>query len=252
MTPMTPDSRHPPLEQLMSYFERQLSDAEEERIELHVSACDQCAEAGRQIYALQQVWDGWTAQTHGQLHLRVVLARALATAEEQTPDPARRERLKRWREVWAGTAEAALRTILRAPAEASRAVAAGLDALSRPGSSWQFAPTPVFDGALGEGDDDSPIFATSRLSPDAPRALVELKAGEKSDIVVRIDNLPIGTTPPLVVLIAVKPDHQVIVQVTEVKRQPGTHSFIGRFARVPPGEYIVAFEPLDLAPGHGP
>jgi hypothetical protein len=81
---------------------------------------------------------------------------------------------------------------------------------------------------------------------------VELRGGKKSDIVVRIDNLPVAGTPPLVVLIAVKPNREVVVQVTEVKRQPGTNSFVARFSKVPPGEYIVAFEPLAGSPGQGP
>jgi anti-sigma factor RsiW len=248
-----PASRHATIEGLLSYFDGQLPDPEECAIELHISECDACAEVGQEICALEQVWAGWTAQRHGQLHLRVMLALALAKAQEHTTDPSWRERLKGWREVWAGTAEAALRTVLHAPAEASRVVAAGLDSLSRPGSFWQFAAEPTFAGTLGEGDEEeSTIFATSRLSPESPRALVELRGGDKGGIVVRIDNLSVAGTPPLVVLIAIKPSRELIVQVTEVKRQPGTNSFVARFTKVPPGEYIVAFEPLEASPGRGP
>jgi hypothetical protein len=248
MTPGTPESPHASMEQLLGYFDNRLSESDEERVELHLSECARCAETSQEIAALQQIWDGWSAQTHGALHLRIVLSRALATAEKQTLDPSWRARLQRWRDLWAGTAEAALRTILHAPADASRVVAAGVDALSRPGSAWQFAADSAFAGTLGEDDDESTIFATSKLTPDAPRALVEVKGGDKSDIVVRIDNLPIGSTPPLVVLIAVRPGGEVVVQVTEVKREAGSNSFIGLFAKVPPGEYIVAFEPLELGP----
>lgn len=251
---LPPDPAHVSMEELLEYFDGQLPAAAEESVELRLSGCDECARVSKEIHSLQHVWAGWTAQSHGKLYLRVTLARALAKAETQTLDPSWRERLKRWREAWAGTAEAALHTVFQAPAAAAHVVGAGLDALSRPGSLWQFAPETSFAGTLGEDDEDeeSSLFTTSTLSPDTPRALVELKGGDKGDVVVRIDNLPLGSTPPLVVLIAVSPEHEVIVQVTEVKRQPGTNSFIAHFAKVLPGEYIVAFEPLEASPGRGP
>jgi hypothetical protein len=242
------------MDTLLDYFEGFLSDDIEDDVEKHLWSCDSCAELGQRIYALDHTWQGWTAAAHGKLHLRVTLMRALVKAEKETTNVAWRGRLQRWRKTWAGTAEAALRTVLQAPAQASRIIADGVEELARPGSNWAFSAEPSFAGTLGDDDDDrdTAVLATQPLTPDAPRALVELKAGEKSSIVVRIDNLPLGSNPPLVVLVAVKADREVVVQVAEVTSRPGTNSFVARFNQVPPGEYIVAFEPLSNGVGSGP
>lgn len=248
MTPSPPDNSHPPLDVLLEYFDGHLSDETEDAIEHHLWLCDACATLGQRLFAIDQTLDDWTAAAHGQLHLRVTLLRALVQAEAQTTNALWRQRLRHWRDTWSGTAETALRTVLSAAAQAARVTADNLDALTRPGSAWRLAPEPSFAGALGDedADDASAVFTTSTLTPDAPRALVELKGGTTGDVVVRVDNLPIGNSPPLIVLIALKPDREVVVQVTEVTRQPGTNSYLARFSKLPPNEYIVAFEPLEM------
>lgn len=249
---MTPEeASHPTMEALLDYFAGELPDTAGSTIELHMSSCDACAARGEEIFLLDEVWRSWNARRHGGLHLRVTLARALAKAEQQVANREWRERLQHWRKAWAGTAEVALRTVLSAPAQASRTVAAGLEVLTRPGSPWSFAPEPQAAGTWGEEDEDNDAaaIATSTLSPDQPRALVELKGGGDGEIVVRIDNLPAGGAAPLVLLIAVSADRDVIVQVAEVKLRQGTNSHFARFSKLRPGEYIVAFEPTGSSTG---
>jgi len=242
---MTPAS-HPGTSDLLAYLEGALSDADGESIELHLAQCDACAQISQRCFAATQAIGMWNAAAHGQDQHRGTLSQALAQAEEASTNPEWRGRLRRWRERWAGTAEAALRTVL----QGSAVLAAGMDALTRPGSTWSFLPEPAMEGTWGEADDtDHNILLTSSATlGQEPRARVEIRA-TTGDIVVRIDNLPMGPSP-LVVLIAVKPDRQVVVQVAEIKRQAGSGGMV-RFSKAPPGEYLVAFEPLADKPGSG-
>jgi hypothetical protein len=246
------EGSHPKMETLLEYFAGELPDSAEAAVELHMSDCDACAELSEQVFLLDEVWREWNARRHGQLHLQITLARALAKAEVQTTNPEWRERLHQWRRLWTGHAEAALRTVLATSAGVARTVAEGLDSLTRPGGSWHFGPEPSPAPIWGDDDHEdreSTILATATLSADTPRALVELKGGDQGEIVVRVDNLPAGGMAPLVVLIAVSPQLDVLVRVAEVTLHLGTGSHFARFSKLPPGEYIVAFEPTGAAPG---
>ncbi len=233
---------HPDIEQLVAYFTGGLGDQEEETIELHVAQCVVCARLSGRCFAATDVLDAWSAAAHGVAVQRRLLTEALQRAEGEEKDPALRHRLRRWREQWAGHAQAALQAVI----DASGVVARGIDGLTRRGSDWSFGLETAVAGTWGEAADDGSeaILVSSKLSTDQPRALIEIR-GASGDIVVRIDNLRLGSIPPLVVLITLKAGDAAVTRVAEVRAQPGAQTGIARFTQVEAGSYIVAFEPLE-------
>lgn len=181
----------------------------------------------------------------GEAYLHTVMARALEAAQERVEKQAWRERLRQWRERWAGRAEGAIRVILEAPGQAARIVTEDLEALVRPGGLWQFAPAPVpilTKGAVRvRGGKAAPPPATVALAPGTPQARVAV-TGEIGEVVVRIDELPPGQTPPLVLLIPTKEGSEPKVEALEQPK--GVVYLIARFENVEPGDYLVAFEPM--------
>lgn len=239
-----PADAHPDVESLIEYFNERLTDSQASAIERHIFDCDNCADLSHRLYAVEELWKGWTADAHAQVHLRLTLLRALADAERQPANAQWSARLAEWREAWVGTAEGVVRTVVQAAAGAARSTAEGVAALARPGASWSFSPAPGFGGVWGEDDDDEEVVVATAITPDAPRAWVEVRGRSGSEVVVRVDQLPPGTTAPLVLLVAVGQGREIEVQVAELKRQAGSPAYTARFSEVPPGEYLVAFEPL--------
>jgi hypothetical protein len=71
------------------------------------------------------------------------------------------------------------------------------------------------------------------------------------EIVVRVDNVQVTDRLPLVLLLAAETRGSPASRLAEVVRQPGTGYCVARFEAVPPGQYVVAFEPLDATPHSG-
>ena len=73
---MTPD-------ELVDYFAARVSESREEAIEMHLGACDACAEEARQLRAFSAVWDDWTMQAPDEAWEQVALATALQQVQPQ-------------------------------------------------------------------------------------------------------------------------------------------------------------------------
>ena len=130
-------------ELLADYTARRLSETDELDVETHLAECDACSEVARAALLVGDVWDAWTAQTHGQAYLASRLSSAIRQAQHTTANAGWQARLSSWAEEWTGRVEAAVRVVVEAPGSASRVVTEGLEALSRPGTGWQFAAVPV-------------------------------------------------------------------------------------------------------------
>jgi hypothetical protein len=226
---------------LADYLDLNLSEDEELQIEDHLALCRDCTSTVRQQRALTEVLAGWTARAHGQAHLAAAVERALTQVEVQ--NPAWRTRLASWAERWAGAAEAAVRVVLAAPGSASRIVTEGLDALARPGAAFQFAPVPAAIPTRGpRGRGAGPPRAALAVASANGTSLARIAVGgEQREVVVRLDTLPAGAQPPLVLLAPIAGPGEPRVALPE--RQPGLPYWIARFDDLPPGEYLVAFEP---------
>jgi hypothetical protein len=236
---------HIPGELLADYTARRLSEAEELDVEAHLAECDECSEVARAALLVGNVWDNWTAQAHGQAFLASRLSHAIRQAQHTTANAGWQVRLDTWAEEWTGRVEAAVRVVMAAPGSASRVVTEGLEALSRPGTGWQFAAVPVgmpTRGPRAQGKAPSPTVALASGTSQARVAV----GGARREIVVRLDALPGDRQPPLVLLVSVTEDDEPRLAIPE--QQPGAPYFVARFDDVPPGEYVVAFEPLPNVP----
>jgi hypothetical protein len=232
---------HIPGELMADYTARRLSEANELDVETHLAECDECSEVARAALIVGDVWDTWTARTHGQAYLASRLSQAIWQAQHTTANAGWQVRLGSWAEEWTGRVEAAVRVVMEAPGSASRVVTEGLEALSRPGTGWQFAAVPVAMPTRGPRARGAAASPTIALASGTPQARVAV-GGARREIVVRLDALPGGRQPPLVLLVPVTEDGEPRVAMPE--QQPGAPYLLARFDDVPPGEYVVAFEPL--------
>lgn len=73
---------HVPAAALEEYFAGELSDATTEAVELHLDACDACAELGHQLFAASETVAAWDVSTHARAH------RAHAVTSTATNSPA--------------------------------------------------------------------------------------------------------------------------------------------------------------------
>lgn len=227
--------------ELADYFAGLLSEDRESSIEGHFAECQHCTTQARRFHSFNQVWDRWTAQAHGEASWRAVLGKALHVTAKAHPHW--RERLRHWRTHWAGKAEAAVRVVMEAPGKTSHVVTEGLEALVRAGGRWQFgrAPglVPTRGGQLHGPATPSP--ATVALAPGKSKAWVAV-SGE-DEVSVRVEEWPAGQPAPLVLLIPTVGTGEL--QAQELKKTRGATYLIARFEDIPPGEYVVAFEPVE-------
>ncbi len=230
---------HLTVDQLLDYFDGRLSEDAETRIEEHVAECSECVEAARAARHFAVAWNGWTAREHGAAHLRALLNRALRDARASDHDPVVRTRLARWAERWAGRAEVAVRIVVEA--SAPRFVAAGLEALTGSAAGWQFSPapaTPPIRGTPGRAGTAKEAVAV------APGARIVVSGD--GYVAVRVDDTFPGGAP-LVMLVPLAEGEKP--RVATLDPRLGQPFRVARFEGLPAGEYLVAFEPLESAPG---
>ena len=200
-----------------------------------------------------------------------LLTEALATAGARAPVAAVRQRLEAWAEQWAGQAEAALRIVLEAPGRAARVIAEAAPDLARSDTAWQFAaaPAPVPTRGTARRGQPQPIVVTAG-GLDGPTARIAV-SGDRGEVVVRLDDVPRGAEPPLVLLIPTGPGQAEAWPAPPVSGQPeaalaasapgpavgrrepvlgtpqpspGSDAWIARFEGLGPGSYLIVFEPL--------
>jgi hypothetical protein len=234
---------------LADYYAMSLAEDEAMRLEKHLMECQQCTEVARDVHRFSEALDSWTASSHGAAArsearaasgIREILMRSIRAAQERVEDPLSRERLASWARRWEGQAVAAARVVMEGPGIASRILTESFDTLSGRGSSWQLMPasaaTPI-RGTLGTPGSSEALVA---LTPGAPPARIEV-SGERGDIVVRLQLLPRGQTPPLVLLVDSRRDAPP--RVEEPRQEPGLPYLLAHFKGVVPGDYLVAIEP---------
>jgi len=227
--------------ELADYFAGLLPEDRESSLEAHFAECQHCTTQARRFHSFSPVWNRWTAQAHGEAFQRAVLVNALQVTAQTHPHW--QERLQHWRTHWAGKAEAAVRVVMEAPGKTSHIVTEGLEALMRAGGRWQFARAPVQVPTRGGQirGQAMPSPATIALASGKSKAWVAV-SGE-DEVSVRVEEWPTGKPPPLVLLLSTGGLGDL--QVQELTKARGATYLIARFEKVPPGEYVVAFEPVE-------
>jgi hypothetical protein len=232
---------------IADYFAEMLSQDAQLVVEEHVADCDRCALAAQSALTAGTVVDGWTARAHGVAARNAVLAEALAAVRVQGTVAGLRQRLEAWAEQWAGEAGAALRVVLEAPGRAARVIAESATEFGPAGAAWQLAPAPAAmptRGAARRTLAQQPIVVTAD-GPDGLRARVAVNAA-RGEIVVRLDDVPPGELPPLVLLIPTgddPADARRQPRLGDPKPGPGSDAWIARFEGLGRGTYLIAFEP---------
>jgi hypothetical protein len=228
---------------LADYAARRLPEWDELAVEEHLAACDDCSTIVRSSLLVGDVWDAWTAMAHGEAAAGARLLQAVREAQTLVGDASWQARLMAWSEHWSGRAEAAVRVVMDAHAGASRVLTEGLEALSRPGSAWQFAPLAVPAPTRGPRAGETERSPTVALAAGVHTQARVAVGGERREIVVRLDGHLDPGRAPLVLLIPDSGDPRLALP----EQPAGAPYWIARFADVPPGEYIVAFEPISPA-----
>jgi hypothetical protein len=231
-------------EELTDYFAATLSTDREVEIEEHLAVCEACTEQARRVQVFSYVWDSWTAQAHGAAYQQAALATALQQVQAQVQDPGLRARLQHWQDAWAGRAAAAVRLVWEAPGHAVRLVTEGLEALVGPRETWDFVLATRAVRTRG-----GPVRGATRtrgqtpLTPRKPQARLRVQGTPQAALEIHVEDFPPGLTP-LVLLIPMHAGRKP--QVTQLERpQGGPPSLVARFANIAPGDYVVAFEPME-------
>ncbi|RPI23502.1 MAG: zf-HC2 domain-containing protein [Acidobacteria bacterium] len=233
-------------EELVDYFDHNLAQDQELQLEEHLGECDRCAGLAREVFQLSSEWEQWTAKTHGEACVsepgwaRDLLGRALDRISN-TIGPQAVER-------WKKGAEGAVRVVVRQMAT-SEIITEGVDTLLRPNASWHFVPieiSPRGGAKRGQGPRAVIQVESPESGPEARRARVgiELATG---DISVSFDNFPPGRPYPRVLLIPLKGEVDPEKPEWRPLSLPGAETV--EFSGLEPGEYFIAFEPVESAEG---
>jgi hypothetical protein len=233
---------------IADYFANSLSETAMLDAEEHFATCDACALRSQKVLAVGALIQQWSAPVHGEAELQARLVAALEAARKTTTVAAIRTRLAAWAERFAGQAEAAVRVVLDAPGQAARVLTEGVEGLTRPGATWQFAqPQPATLGPIRGTARRGPPRQTVVTAGDAGGTTAKLAvSGERGEVTVRLDGVPLGSEPPLVLLVrtdrtAGQAPAEPILAAPEPS--PGSDAWVARFEGLGQGSYLVLFEP---------
>ncbi len=231
--------------ELIDYFDKDLTEEEEDRIELHLAGCAECTARARQSFALSRLCEQWSAATHGEARLRELIRSALESAAIEEPaDRTLQARLRRWRASSRGLAEGAVRVTVKAVKDASQIATDGMDGLLRPGAWWRFTPQPALVAVRGgEGNKKAPPkIARAETGDQIARVKVDDEDERAREVVVSVDRFPREREAPIVMLASMGEGGEDKPRFIQMQRHG--LGLLAKFRDLPPGEYLVAFEPF--------
>jgi len=230
-------SQHPELGEFVDYFAGRLPLPREVELDLHFSACDECAEAARRVRLLFSLANRWSAAEHRHTVDQARVAEALERASAADSCRAWRGRLTHWAEHWGGKSEAALLVAFHRVGSAVERSISSLGVLTRPGAIWsQFAP----EVAMATRGPMAAASAVVSTSEDAPRLRVSA-VDKDGRIEVDLEGPPVGLRP-LVVL--VPQDQTLPPALSEFRSGSLPSHYVAVFENVSVGEYTLVVEPL--------
>ena len=240
MTEKSKDT-HPKLDEVLDYFASALPEDAAEALEHHFAECDECTLIARRVYTSNRILDNWSARVSGfQSDSQAVLSRSLGTLLERTENTDWRNRLKTWSDKWAFKADGAVRMVIEDPRKTARIVTDGLGELLRPGARWQFALEPLGASVSVRGAQRRPTIAVAVAAGTLQARLAV--TSEVGQVEVRIDDLPTGDNPPLVILAPVKGGAEP--QIRELLSPRGTSDWVAVFEGLEAGDYLLVLEPM--------
>jgi len=235
-------------EELVDYFDRRLEAEPERRLEEHLAACEDCGSLAREVYALSMKWDQWTARSHADASaaeagsLRALLDRALGRIRGALS----KEQLERWK----GGAEGAVKVVISEAANVTRIVTEGLETLLRPAARWQFIPVEASSRGVGPSARGKPGGVTQVETPEPGPGRMRARVGMDAaagKITVSVEKYPADRNYPVVLLVPIsegaEPESGKWKSVPDPESK--TVNLYAEFSRRKPGEYFIAFEPLD-------
>jgi anti-sigma factor RsiW len=242
MTSRTKEWHYTP-EELADYFDDEMSDDEISEVRDHLGRCKACLELANRVSERMLLVEEWTARAPGEASLPGRVAGALEEAR-RVPEVGTvwGERLARWGRVGI-TEGGAVRVIIQRLADAPRLVTRVVTRLLLSGATPEFA----LEGLRTRRPGAVRVLGESR--PSQAEAVTDASAGEtpppEGDLVVRVPSLPPGPAP-LVAVVSLASEAPALLQ--ELQRPSGETAWVARFEDLPPGEYVVAFEPGQQTP----
>lgn len=225
-------------EQALDYISGNMDEEMSFEVDRHLATCDRCVRRVRALrdirYNFDAIWDSWTAQSHGEAHVRARIADALSEAATAAESDELRNRIESWIEKIQLKAEAALGVAIDTSKKTAKLVYQGLDDLCRPDPVLQFQPIRVSTEGIGEK-------APARISvraPGPPWAEIDVDAAARG-VTVQFD---LQKEPwPLLLLVPKSEDQKPIVGILKRKDD----YLLAELRGVPDGEYVLLIQPLD-------
>lgn len=278
----TQSQLHPSQEQLTAYFEATLPDDEAKRVDEHLSQCNEClrsvwatplgdATSDEDPYtmAVQRI-DRWTARSHGEAYAKHVVDELLNALVEARPfAPSDQESLRGIREAIGASGRLANSARFVVPDRASGIDEWAAESWQGPADREEDAPPLAFASVeiqqtWGAVETKGPI--RNRGSREPARVVgAQYHAVERSgpvnvsdgaspvaawarDFVLRVQR-PLGTPGRVVLLLSLAGAGAAVGRLAEEAGSAGDAPvLVARFDRVPPGEYVVLFEPQRTEP----
>jgi anti-sigma factor RsiW len=230
---------------LVDYYDHELSEAEVERLEVHLAECLACAEWARGANAILAVMDGWTARSHGALFSQAMVAQSLSEAATRNrPEiPDWKMRIEAWKSALSRRAREEVSGAIQAARQTSEKVATAAGHMFFPPEAW--GPSlPVGQGVRTRGS-EAPPTSTIRVilhREGLPEGVVVKLAidDHMGEVEVRLDQFPSDKREaPLLLLVS----RDSAAQVAQFARAQQGDYLIARFEEVGPGDYLSCFEP---------
>lgn len=221
--------KHPTKEEIYQYIWQELAFGREIEVSEHLAICRQCTAFSRQEYQMKFLWENWTAKSHGKIYWQNRIKEVLEGCRETAPSFALKERLAAWLEEYKAKVGGIAEVILERTKELGKVITDLPQALLAP-QALEFIQVVA---VRGEGEKPEEIKIVNKG---------ELKVQVITDTAKRFVTVQIPQSerkPPLVILSPQK-GKPLLAEPQKVK---GTNFYAACFKDIPPGEYMLIFEP---------
>ena len=220
----------------------ELPTTELNEIEMHLDACDTCADVFHEEYRALQTLLRWNIRFDNALVIRDRIRRGIEAALVVCPDARRKQRLQRWLSALPAIPKALLKVCLLVPKTGRRLISqiTLADADAAPAFAGAFRYEMIPETARGSPQ--------SKLLPNLTKVMIQDSTELKTislqeatgELTVEIEDYG-QEEPEYCLLVPIEGQSKASVQTEGYSRTGGRFRYT--FKGLPPGEYLLLFEP---------
>lgn len=208
---------------------------------LHIDNCEKCLERLRILDGLKSTFDRWSAKTHGEMEQRLAFNHSLIKLADISEDIQIKNRIINWINKYSGKVASAVRLIMESTDgikdDVTKIIPENIGEMlvSQPRWKFQYAGTSLRGAGTG-------IKIKTKIV-DTEKSGTEIYINKRKRIVrIKLSCIPSREKVPLVVLVSKEANCKSILKLPEYDNNK---YWVAEFEDVAPGEYIIAFEPIE-------